>query len=128
MIPAKQTAPERTRLLRTNSQIRQVRALSTTPFYGVLRTRSGCALAGAIHGESGTGRLRRTPLAGRYPAGVLMALLVLCPFIVLSTATAPLDTVLRADLDASTYGLQLASGLADAGYAFDASCASLSPE
>ncbi|MDT4960483.1 MAG: hypothetical protein QOF87_130 [Pseudonocardiales bacterium] len=61
----------------------------------------------------------RTPLAGSYPAAVAMALVALCPFIVLSTASL-LITQLSADLHASAFGTQLADGLSNAGYAFGA--------
>jgi MFS family permease len=60
-----------------------------------------------------------TPLVGNYPAAVSMALVALCPFIVLSTATL-LITQLSVDLHASAFGTQLAEGLSDAGYAFGA--------
>jgi MFS family permease len=58
-------------------------------------------------------------LAGSYPAAVSMALVALCPFIVLSTASL-LITQLSADLHTSVFGTQLAEGLSDAGYAFGA--------
>ncbi|MDQ1721034.1 MAG: hypothetical protein QOI26_768 [Pseudonocardiales bacterium] len=61
----------------------------------------------------------RTPLAGSYPAAVAMALVALCPFIVLSTASL-LITQLSVDLHTSVFGTQLAEGLSDAGYAFGA--------
>ncbi|MDT4892589.1 MAG: hypothetical protein QOE97_1624 [Pseudonocardiales bacterium] len=61
----------------------------------------------------------RTPFAGNYPAAVSMALVALCPFIVLSTASL-LITQLSADLHTSIFGTQLAEGLSDAGYAFGA--------
>ncbi|MFR9804865.1 hypothetical protein ACL02T_21640 [Pseudonocardia sp. RS010] len=64
--------------------------------------------------------LSGTPLAGRYPASVAMALLALAPFIVLSTATTLLDDDLATDLDASRYGLPLAGALSNATYAFGA--------
>jgi MFS family permease len=58
-------------------------------------------------------------LAGSYPAAVAMALVALCPFIVLSTASL-LITQLSVDLHTSAFGTQLAEGLSDAGYAFGA--------
>jgi MFS family permease len=61
----------------------------------------------------------RTPLARNYPAAVAMALVALCPFIVLSTASL-LITQLSVDLHTSVFGTQLAEGLSDAGYAFGA--------
>jgi MFS family permease len=61
----------------------------------------------------------RTPLAGSYPAAVSMALVALCPFIVLSSASL-LITQLSVDLHTSVFGTQLAGALSDAGYAFGA--------
>jgi MFS family permease len=61
----------------------------------------------------------RTPLTGNYPAAVSMALVALCPFIVLSTASL-LITQLSVDLHTSVFGTQLAEALSDAGYAFGA--------
>lgn len=58
-------------------------------------------------------------MAGSYPAAVSMALVALCPFIVLSTASL-LITQLSVDLHTSLFGTQLAEGLSDAGYAFGA--------
>lgn len=57
---------------------------------------------------------------GSYPAAVALALLALCPFVVLSTASLLFDKQLVADLGASKLGTQLAEGLANAGYAFGA--------
>jgi MFS family permease len=62
----------------------------------------------------------RTPLAGHYPAAVAVALLALCPFIVLSTALLLVDTQVIHDLHTTAFGSQLAAGLANAGYAFGA--------
>lgn len=64
--------------------------------------------------------LHRTPLAGNYPAAVAMALLALSPFIVLSTASLLVEQDVVRDLGTSRFGSQLASGLANAGYAFGA--------
>jgi MFS family permease len=64
--------------------------------------------------------LVRTPLAGSYGAAVAIALLALCPFIVLTTAAALFAGDLEHDLHASAFGVQLASGLANAAYAFGA--------
>lgn len=66
------------------------------------------------------GVLRRTPLAGNYPTAVALALLALCPFIVLSTATLLFRRELVADLKTTMFGVQLAGALANAGYAFGA--------
>jgi MFS family permease len=65
-------------------------------------------------------RLSRAPLAGNYAAAVTLALIALCPFIVLSTASQLLTPQLVKDLHASMFSVQLADGLANAGYAFGA--------
>ena len=57
---------------------------------------------------------------GRYGMAVSIALLGLCPNIVLSTAFLPLSQVICADLGASQLQLGLAEGLSNAGYAFGA--------
>jgi MFS family permease len=62
----------------------------------------------------------RVPLRGSYPAAVSLALLALCPFLVVSAASALFHDVLIRELPASAFGLALASGLAEAGYAFGA--------
>ncbi|MBP0457124.1 MFS transporter [Streptomyces bomunensis] len=49
-----------------------------------------------------------------------MALLALCPFLVLTTATTLFQQQLEHDLGAGMFGLQVTSGLANAGYAFGA--------
>jgi MFS family permease len=59
-------------------------------------------------------------LEGRYGLAVALALLGLCPEIVLGTASLPLGPVVSADLGSSTLQLQLANGLSNAGYAFGA--------
>jgi MFS family permease len=64
--------------------------------------------------------LTRTPLAESYGAAVALALLALCPFIVLTTATALFRPDLLRDLHTSAFGEQLAAGLSNAGYAFGA--------
>jgi MFS family permease len=64
--------------------------------------------------------LNRRPLAGRYPAAAAIALLALSPFLVLTTAISLMEPQLIRDLDATPYELQLANGLATAGYAFGA--------
>ncbi|MGH3095614.1 MAG: MFS transporter [Streptosporangiales bacterium] len=66
------------------------------------------------------GLLRSTPLAGSYPTAVALALLALCPFIVLSTATLLFQRELMADLKTTMFGVQLSGALANAGYAFGA--------
>ncbi|MEV6319433.1 MFS transporter [Streptomyces sp. NPDC051776] len=62
----------------------------------------------------------RVPLAGNYPAAVTLALLALCPYLVLTTATSLMRPVLMRELDASAFELQLTVGLSNAGYAFGA--------
>ena len=64
--------------------------------------------------------LTRTPLAESYGAAVALALLALCPFIVLTTASALFQPDLLRDLHTSAFGEQLAAGLSNAGYAFGA--------
>lgn len=49
-----------------------------------------------------------------------LALLALCPFLVVSAASALFREVLMGDLSASAFGIGLASALAEAGYAFGA--------
>ncbi len=72
-------------------------------------------------GPARTGALlRAAPLDGRYGAAVAMALLALSPFIVLSTATSLVEQDLLADLGTDRFGVQLSSGLANAGYALGA--------
>jgi MFS family permease len=59
-------------------------------------------------------------LVGNYPAAVSLVLLALCPFIVLSTASLFITQQVTLDLHTSTFGVQLAEGLSNAGYAFGA--------
>ena len=68
----------------------------------------------------GSSALTRAPLAGRYPASAAMALLGLCPFIVLTTAVVLLSGQIGTSLHTSSFGTSLSSGLANAGYAFGA--------
>lgn len=65
-------------------------------------------------------RLNRAPWAGKYPASVAIALLGLCPFIVLTTAFALTSKSVVADLHTSMFMGQLSSALANAAYAFGA--------
>ena len=64
--------------------------------------------------------LRNAPLAGSYTAAVALALLALCPFIVLTTAASLFQAVLVKDLGTTVFGAALAGGLANAAYAFGA--------
>jgi MFS family permease len=64
--------------------------------------------------------LTGVPLRGSYAAAVAMALLALCPFIVLSTASLLLREPLHRDLGGGRFGTQLAGGLSNAFYAFGA--------
>jgi MFS family permease len=60
------------------------------------------------------------PLQGRYPSAVALALLALCPFIVLTTASLLFEKQLVHDLGTTSFGIQLSAGLSNAGYAFGA--------
>ncbi|MFI5758598.1 MFS transporter [Streptomyces sp. NPDC051569] len=62
----------------------------------------------------------RVPLAGNYPAAVVLALLALSPYLVLTTATSLMQSLLMRDLSATPFELQLTSGLSNAAYAFGA--------
>ncbi|MFJ4923836.1 MFS transporter [Streptomyces sp. NPDC088725] len=62
----------------------------------------------------------RVPLAGNYAAAVILALLALCPYLVLTTALSLMGPVLMRELDASRFELQLTGGLSNACYAFGA--------
>ncbi len=64
--------------------------------------------------------LDRAPLAGRYPTGVAMALLGLCPFIVLTTAFTLVSGQIETDLHTSMFAANLSNALSNAGYAFGA--------
>ncbi len=64
--------------------------------------------------------IRSTPLAGSYSAAVALALLALCPFIVLSVATLLFTHQLIADLGTTRFGIELGASLSNAGYAFGA--------
>lgn len=58
--------------------------------------------------------------SGKYSAAVGLALLALCPFIVLSTASILLERSLLHDLHGTSFGLQLAEGMANGAYALGA--------
>jgi MFS family permease len=60
------------------------------------------------------------PLVRSYPAAVSLVLLALCPFIVLATVSLFTTQQVSLDLHTSTFGVQLAEGLSNAGYAFGA--------
>ncbi|WP_314176563.1 MFS transporter [Streptomyces winkii] len=62
----------------------------------------------------------RAPLAGHYPSAVAVALLALCPYLVLTTAISLMQQVLRQELGVSAFQLQLTVGLSNAAYAFGA--------
>jgi len=59
-------------------------------------------------------------LAGKYPAAVALVLVALSPFIVLSSASLLISRQLAVDLHTSAFGVELAGGLSNAGYAFGA--------
>lgn len=60
------------------------------------------------------------PLHGRYGMAVAIALLGLCPTIVLTTAAEPLTSGIAHDLAASPAGVRLAGAMSNAGYALGA--------
>lgn len=65
------------------------------------------------------------PLADSYPAKVAMVILALCPYIVVTTASTLMDQPVMRDLHTSKTALEMAGGLANAGYAFGAVLAAL---
>lgn len=62
----------------------------------------------------------RGPLSTSYPAAVVLVLLALTPYLVLTTASAPLAQLIAKDLGLSGRALGLASGMANAAYAVGA--------
>ncbi|HEX3796106.1 MAG TPA: MFS transporter [Acidimicrobiales bacterium] len=62
----------------------------------------------------------RPPLDASYATKVALVLVALCPFIVVTTATTLLGPVLVVDLHTTKLALQIANGMANAGYAFGA--------
>lgn len=70
--------------------------------------------------RAGAHVLAHAPLARHYAGAVVLALLALCPFLVLSTASVLFQDDLVRDLHTTLFGVQLADGLANAGYAFGA--------
>jgi nucleotide-binding universal stress UspA family protein/MFS family permease len=62
--------------------------------------------------------LRSGPLAGRYPAAAAMVILFLVPYLGLSSALAPLNPIIASQLHMSPQTVSLATGLANAAYAF----------
>ena len=65
------------------------------------------------------------PLADSYPTKVAVVLLALCPYIVVTTAATLFQQPVMKDLHTSRTALEMASGLANAGYAFGAVLAAL---
>jgi MFS family permease len=59
----------------------------------------------------------RGPLAGRYPVVATMVILFLVPFLGLSSALGPIDPIIAHQLHMSLLSVNLASGMANAGYA-----------
>ena len=59
-------------------------------------------------------------LRGRYGATIVVMLVALCPELVISSGSEPLQTVLTHDLHMSRLSLELGSSLSDAGYALGA--------
>ena len=74
----------------------------------------------STHDNRTAGVVNRAPLAGRYPTGVALALLGLCPFIVLTTAFTLVEKDVVADLHGTLFLGQLSNALANAAYAFGA--------
>ena len=66
-----------------------------------------------------------SPLSDSYPTKVAMVLLALCPYIVVTTAATLFGQSVMKDLHTSRTALEMASGLANAGYAFGAVLAAL---
>jgi MFS family permease len=64
--------------------------------------------------------LSSAPLAKSYPLKVALVLLALCPYIVVTTAADLIQQPFLTALHTNLTGLQLASGIANAGYAFGA--------
>jgi MFS family permease len=62
----------------------------------------------------------RGPLADSYGGAVLLVLLALTPYLVLSTALAPLQPLIAKDLGLSARAMGLTAGMANAAYAFGA--------
>lgn len=74
-------------------------------------------------GPTGTGTEVRHPqhrVFSPYALAVALSLLALCPFIVLTTATAAVTDLIGRSLHASSTTLEVGSGLANAGYALGA--------
>jgi predicted MFS family arabinose efflux permease len=65
------------------------------------------------------------PLSDSYPTKVAMVLLALCPYIVVTTAMTLMQDPVMKDLHTSKLAMEMASGLANAGYAFGAVLAAL---
>jgi MFS family permease len=62
--------------------------------------------------------LRSGPLTGRYPAAAAMVILFLVPYLGLSSALGPLNPIIASQLHMSPQTVSLATGLANAAYAF----------
>ena len=60
----------------------------------------------------------RGPLADSYPAAVALVVCALVPYLALSSALTPLQTVLGKSLPLSPQALQLTTGMSNAAYAF----------
>ncbi len=60
----------------------------------------------------------RGPLAGNYWAAVSMVLCALTPFLVLSAAVSPLQTLIAHGVGLSNSGMEMSAGMADAAYCF----------
>lgn len=60
----------------------------------------------------------RGPLADSYPAAVVLVLCALTPYLVLTTAIAPLAQLIPKDVHLRSTGLELTNGMANAAYCF----------
>jgi MFS family permease len=60
----------------------------------------------------------RGPLAESYPAAVVLVLLALTPFLVLTSATFPLEDLIREGVGLSPTDMELSAGMANAAYCF----------
>jgi nucleotide-binding universal stress UspA family protein/MFS family permease len=79
----------------------------------ILPGRQLSSVAGHAHEPLPSG-----PLAGRYPAAAAMVILFLVPYLGLSSALGPLNPIIASQLHMSSQTVSLATGLANAAYAF----------
>ncbi|HEY1596070.1 MAG TPA: hypothetical protein VGF74_11785, partial [Thermoleophilaceae bacterium] len=60
----------------------------------------------------------RGPLSESYPAAVVLVICALVPYLVLTSAVAPLEQLVQKDTGLSSSALQLTNGMANAAYSF----------